>query len=299
MGGSTAREFFKSNEHMSKVFGMPFYNAASANQEILDSIRLIDNIRVHNSCIIFCIFPLKFMKRMDENIYSRTKYLMGANLKYPIQSRALAEITKNTKPGRLPLGLLPDLNIYLYLLRDFFLHKSFPKNDPIFHYLYKTRSKRPLRSFLMSEKRPAQFLYRKAGYKNRKEVIQKLYYVKKTKVGPFPERNSKTQFDLLQKACDLAKKRHLVFMVFQLPYSSIFNKIYENELIIYRKNMNKFLSNNPHLPYLLIDYSHYKGKEWLFYDHGHVVGRGRNFFYSITLELAKKVKDIVSENSNQ
>ena len=277
LGGSTGREFFLVDEQMQKATEYPVLNMSTSNQTLIDSLRLADNIEGDDATIIYCLFPLKFM-RFASNVAADSRYLMGAYLKYPVASSAVEDLLADVAPRNLATALVAELNVYCYLLKNYVLHKNYY----IQHKLAGAGTL-PLKTMFKKDRPPVQHLYDHLPG-NRDFVRLELSNIK-DEIGSHLESNLKVNFGHLDHLINLALQNGHQIKLVELPYSATFERMYRHELRIYRKYLETFLLQHPRVPFLRIDFSVYRGREELFYDHGHLLDRGREYFYPLVESL--------------
>jgi hypothetical protein len=222
---------------------------------------------------------------------------MGENLKYPIHSEALEKYLADVRADRTVISLLRPLNIYLYLTRDFFGHKSVRINDPIFHALLQISRFNTLGDLIINSSPPGPFLKRRPGYHNRSYLRRQLENIRQTRIESRLNENLRRNFSHLDKALELAQSRGLNFVIFELPYSKTFRTMYEKELADLDDHLRLFLRNHPGVKFARIDYELYDGKEVLFFDHGHVMDEGRKFFYPYMMNILQNEFHLSSRSS--
>lgn len=287
VGGSTAREFFLSDKDMSQALGTSFVNMASANQNMFDTIRLVDNINVSGSTIIFCLLPYKLMAKTDYAVLTGTKYMMGENLKYPVLSDAVKDELKNYASPDLLLNLLPDINVYIYLIRDYFTQKRHLKHNPVAHLLLSELGNPSFKSLFVTEKPTFQYLYQSLGYQDRKKVVQTFRWMKTSKIGPFPDKNMDINLALLEKAIQIGLAKNMRLIAMELPYSSTYHEFFFNEIRVYEDKLSAFFKKHKMVRRISFPYDTYRGEESYFYDYAHLADAGRKFFTPISIEKIK------------
>jgi hypothetical protein len=277
LGGSTSREFFPVDDQMTRIAGRPFVNMSTASQTIVDSLRLADNIKGKDTAVIYCLFPHKFMRFKPKDLPD-SRYLMGANLKYPIHSSFVDDLLSKVTPRNLATGLLAELNVYCYLFKNYILEKN-----NIVKKKLAGQSTRPLETLFVNNKPPTQYYYHDRAY-NRDRLTNKLMKHKK-KIGPHLEHNLKKSFSFLGHIVRIARNNDVKITLVELPYSSTYERLYQRELDVYRQHRDAFLQKYSPLDFKHIDYDTYQGREELFYDHGHLLNRGRNYFKPFAMTL--------------
>jgi hypothetical protein len=280
LGGSTSREFFPVDHQMTNIIELPFVNMGSANQTLIDSLRLADNIKGKATTLVYCLFPLKFMRFKPKDLPD-SRFLMGAYLKYPIESPMVYNLLKKVAPRNLATGLVEELNVYCYLLKNYFLDKNRKLTN-----ILAGKSSQSLGTLFVSSRPPIQHFYHRRAL-NRGYLSARLMTFKK-EIGPNLEKNLKINFAFLGHLVKTARNNQVPLILVELPYSSTFERLYRHELDIYRRHRDAFLRKHAPLDYRYIEYSDFQGQEELFYDHGHLLDRGRAYFHPFIKTLFEK-----------
>jgi hypothetical protein len=273
LGGSTSREFFYVDAQMRRITGRPFVNMSASNQTLFDSLRLADNIQGDDATIIYCLFPFKFM-RYAPKVPADSRYLMGAYLKYPVASSALESLLDDVAPRNLATALLAELNVYCYLLKNYVIQKNYN-----LQYKLAGIPTPPLKTLFINDRPPGQHFYRRQA-QNRNHLQLTLLNIKK-EIGSNLEANLDINFTHLGHLIDLTQQHGLQIKLLELPYSYTFKRMYQRELGIYRQHLDAFLQIYAQVPFMRIDFEIYQGREELFYDHGHLLDRGRDYFHPL------------------
>ena len=271
LGGSTSREFFLKDEQMRHYTGRQFVNMSASSQTLIDSLRLADNINGGNTTVIYCLFPLKFM-RFEPDEPADSRYLMGAYLKYPIESFAVEQLLSDVAPRNLATALMVELNVYCYLLKNYVLEKNYSFQKKLVGI-----TATPLKGLFVNQQSPAQHFYHRHAY-NRKYLRLKLASIKK-EIGPSLSTNLEVNFIHLGHLIGHVQRHGHQIKLLELPYSATFENMFRSELRIYRRHLQAFLDQHPQLSFKRIDFDLYRGREELFYDHGHLLDKGRAFFH--------------------
>ena len=103
----------------------------------------------------------------------------------------------------------------------------------------------------------------------------------KKEIGSNLEANLDINFTHLGHLIDLTRQHGLQIKLLELPYSYTFKRMYQRELGIYRQHLDAFLQIYAQVPFMRIDFEIYQGREELFYDHGHLLDRGRDYFHPL------------------
>ena len=280
LGGSTCREFFFIDEQMSRMAGRPFVNLGASNQTLIDSLRLVDNIKGDNATVLYCLYPMKFM-RFSPTVPVDSRYLMGAYLKYPVPSFAVERLLADVTPRNITTALVAELNVYCYLLKNYFLQKNFKLQQKL-----SRGAGIPLKKLFLDHRPPIQHFYHHQAY-HRSRLRLELLNIKK-KIGPHLNANLEVNFDHLGRLIDLARQRGQQIRLMELPYSLTFERMFQRELRIYRQHLDAFLQKHSQARFIRIDFDTYRGREELFYDHGHLLDMGRVYFYPFVETLFKK-----------
>lgn len=280
LGGSTSREFFPIDDQMKRITGRPFLNMSASNQTLLDSLRLLDNIKGDNNTVIYCLYPFKSMFSA-ENVPADSRYLMGAYLKYPIASSAVDGLLADVVPRNSATALLTELNVYCYLLKNYMLHK----NNKL-KYKLAGESTPPLKIAFINSQPPDQHSYHRHT-SNRDRLRLKLTNFKK-EIGPYLNDNLEINFAHLGNLIEVARQHGHQIKLLELPYSYTFESMYHRELGVYRQHLDAFLQKHPQVPFKRIDFDVYHGREELFYDHAHLLDRGRDYFQPFVETLFEK-----------
>jgi hypothetical protein len=288
LGGSTSREFFYDDQRMSRIVGHPFVNLGSSSQSLIDSLRLIDNIKSKNATVIYCLYPMKFMRFLSTEPED-SLYLMGAYLKYPVLSPAVESLLADVDPRTWSTALVAELNVYCYLLKNYFFHKNL-----MLQRKFTSSIDIPFKVLFLDNRPPIQHFYHKQAY-DRNLLRLELFKIKK-KIGQNLEANLKINFHLLDRFIDIAQQHSHQIRILELPYSYTFERMFERELKIYQQQLNVFLQKHPRIPFKRIDFNVYRGKEELFYDHGHLLDKGRDYFYPFIKELIEEDINIAARN---
>ena len=110
----------------------------------------------------------------------------------------------------------------------------------------------------------------------------------KKEIGSHLEANLKINFTHLGHLIDLARKNGHQIKLLELPYSSTFERMYKRELGIYRQHLDAFLQKHAQVPFMRTGFETYLGREELFYDHGHLLNKGRDYFYPFVETVFEK-----------
>lgn len=271
LGGSTSREFFFVDKQMKRITGRPFVNMSASNQTLFDSLRLADNIKGDDATIIYCIFPFKFMRYAPE-IPAGSRYLMGAYLKYPVASSAIESLLDEVAPRNLATALLAKLNVYCYLLQNYVIQKNY-----LLQYKLAGIPTPPLKTLFINDRPPVQHFYRHQAYD--RTLLQLTLLNIKKEIGSNLATNLEINFTHLGYLIDLIRQHGQQIKLLELPYSQTFKRMYQRELGIYRQHLDAFLQKHSQVPFMRIDFENYQGREELFYDHGHLLDRGRDYFF--------------------
>jgi hypothetical protein len=282
LGGSTSREFFPLDAQMKRAVGHAFVNMSASNQTLIDSLRLVDNVKGDQATIVYCLFPMKLM-RFAPKVPADSRYLLGAYLKYPVASPAIDELFADVEPRNLATALMTDLNVYCYLLKNYVLQKNY-----ILQYKLAGITTPPLKTLFINNRPPHQHFYHRRPL-DRNYLRQRLFRIKK-EIGPHLEDNLEINFRHLGYIVELARQHGHRFKLLELPYSSTYRRMYQRELGIYRQHLKAFLQKYSRVPFARIDYEVYQGSEKLFYDHGHLLDPGREYFYPL-------IEPLFEENS--
>ena len=280
LGGSTSREFFPTDDQMKRITGRPFVNMSASSQTLFDSVRLVDNIKGDDNTVIYGLFPFKFMFN-SQKVSADSRYLMGAYLKYPVASSAVDGLLADVAPRNSATALLPELNVYCYLLKNYILHKN--KN---LKYKLAGASTPPLKTVFINSQPPGQHFYHRHP-SNRDHLRLKLSNYKK-EIGPYLNDNLEINFAYLGNLIEVARQHGHQIKLLELPYSYTFERMYHRQLEIYRQHLDAFLQKHPQVPFKRIDFDVYQGREELFYDHGHLLDRGREYFQPFVETLFEK-----------
>ena len=268
-GSSTTREFFYLDRQMQEDTGKVFVNLGGARQTLYDSIRLLDNIEGSDVTIIYCLFPMRFMRSsLREPVDSR--YLMGAYLKYPIESSYIDGMLAEVEPLSYSSALVEELNVFCYLLKNYCIDLS---RRLKIRAVYGSR----YGSDILVNKRPPPQHYYHRRQKGRDSLAKELF-VRKKEINLSLEANLQTNFQLLEDFLELCRQRGHTVKLLELPYSSTFNRYFQKEITVYRKFLNDFREQHSSIDFTRIDYSSYQGDEKFFFDHGHLLTRGRDYF---------------------
>lgn len=271
LGGSTAREFFPKDNKMKQLMKREFINMAAANQTITDSFRLADNINTPDAIVVYCIYPMKFM-RFKSTELAGSKYLMGVNMKYPVPSQRLDDLLAEVKPNSIATSLLPEFNVFIYLMKNYILEKN-----RTFRYKMRYASTNLLDRMFINPDLPPQHFYDITPY-NHNRLILDLLKVKK-EIGDSIDKKLEMNFYFLGQIIDLSKSKGQQLKLIELPYSSTVNKMFKKELNVYRRYRDNFLSDYPEIDFYQLPYLSYAKEKDIFYDHGHLLTRGRRFFF--------------------
>lgn len=279
LGGSTSREFFPVDHQMTQLTGQTFVNMSTSSQTLVDSLRLADNIKGKDTTVIYCLFPFKFMRFKPKDIPDG-RYLMGAYLKYPIGSSFIDDLLIKVEPRNIATGLVAELNVYCYLLKNYILDKNSKIKK-----LLAGKSTPPFKTLFINDQPPIQYFYHQRAY-DRDRLTARLMNIKK-EIGPHLEQNLKINFTFLGHLIRIARNNNVQLILMELPYSSTFKRMYQHELEIYRQHRDDFLHKHSPLDFKQIDYDVYQGREALFYDHGHLLDQGRTYFKPFAMSLIR------------
>jgi hypothetical protein len=277
LGGSTSREFFPLDAQMKRAIGRDVVNMSASNQTLIDALRLVDNVKADQATIIYCLFPMKFM-RFAPKVPADSRYLLGAYLKYPVASSAVDDLFTDVKPRNVATALVTDLNVYCYLLKNYVLQKNY-----ILQYKLAGITTPPLKTLFINNRPPPQHFYHRRPL-DRNYLRQRLFNIKK-EIGPRLEDNLEINFRYLGFLVELARQHGHQIKLLELPYSYTWERMYQRELIIYRQHLKAFLEKYSRVPFARIDFEEYQGREALFYDHGHLLDPGRAYFYPLVEPL--------------
>jgi hypothetical protein len=271
LGGSTSREFFFEDARMSQMTGRPFVNLGASSQTLIDSLRLADNVENKNATVLYCLYPMKFM-RFSQRVPAESRYLMGAYLKYPITSSAVDNLLADVAPHNMATSLIAELNVFCYLLKNYFLEKNIKLQQ-----MLAGIQSISVGELLIDNRPPIQHFYHQRAY-DRNRLRFELLKIKK-KIGSSLEANLEANFELLAQLVNLVHKRGQEIILFELPYSYTFERMFQRELSVYRNHLDVFLQDRDLVHFKRIEFDVYQGQEALFYDHGHLLDSGRQYFY--------------------
>ena len=288
LGGSSGREYFKPEEETKDLVPMPLVNICTASQNLLDSIRLIDNINVPGSVVILTFPPFKFMTHSNKML-SSTKYLTGTNLKYPIESRTLDSLLKDVKPANITITLMPSLNALIYLSKSYINHKKDHLLSGLASIWNGTSNPKTFKNMFVDPLPIPRYLYVDAESADRQKLRKGLQKMRDTGIKGKLSGNLETNLGYLKLLADLAKEKDVKLILYELPYSQTGESIFRSELKIYRKAMNSFLEQHPDIPFFKVEYNLYNGKEELFHDHVHLTGAGREYYHPHVINTFKQV----------
>lgn len=280
LGGSTSREFFPVDKQMQQITGRPFVNMSTSNQTLFDSLRLVDNIEGADNTVIYCLFPFKFM-RIAQHVPADSSYLMGAYLKYPVASSAVDDLLADVAPRNSATALLAELNVYCYLLKNYILDKN-----RAMQYKLAFASTRPFKKIFVNSRPPGQHFYHRFA-SNRDRLRLTLFKYKK-EIGRNLEDNLAINFAHLDHVLRVAQQHGHHIKLLELPYSATFERMYQREIGVYQQHLDAFLQKHPQVPFKRMDFDTYQGREELFYDHGHLLDRGRAYFQPFIETLFEK-----------
>jgi hypothetical protein len=280
LGGSVSREFFPADDQMKQITGRPFVNLSTSNQTLFDALRLVDNIQGADNTVVFSLFPFKYM-RIAQHVPADSRYLMGAYVKYPIASSAVESLLADVAPRNVATALLSELNVYCYLLKNYILNK-----DMVIKYKLAYASNRKLKKVFINSRSPGQHFYRKHA-RNRNHLRIRLFKLKK-EIGRNLDDNLATNFTLLDHVIRVSEQHGHLIKLLELPYSATFERMFQRELGVYQQHLDAFLQKHPQIPFKRMEFNTYQGREDLFYDHGHLLDRGRDYFYPFIETLFEK-----------
>jgi len=280
LGGSTSREFFPVDDQMKQITGRPFVNMSTSNQTLFDSLRLVDNIKGPDNTVIYCLFPFKFM-RIAQQVPADSRYLMGAYLKYPVTSPAVDDLLADVVPRNSATALLAEFNVYCYLLKNYILDKNMA-----IQYKLANASTRPLKTVFVNNRPPGQHFYHK--YASNRDHLRLTLFNFKKEIGQNLNANLAMNFSHLDHVIRVAQQHGHHIKLLELPYSATFERMYQREIGVYRQHLDAFLKKHTQVPFTRLDFDTYQGREELFYDHGHLLDRGRAYFQPFIETLFEK-----------
>jgi len=124
-GGSSAREYFPPDEVVSRKLAIPVLNMGSPSQQLVDTIRIVDQIEKPGSVVVYIFRPGKFTA-FDEQKLSNVNYLNGTDYPYFLHSDRVTLLMQNYKkiygPHKTEVSvsyrLAALLNPYIYTLNE-------------------------------------------------------------------------------------------------------------------------------------------------------------------------------------
>lgn len=291
-GGSTARELFAPNEILSADRGYNYYNCGVASQQLIDTIRLVDNINTPESTIVYVLSPPKFTIMPVKQLVM-SKYFMGLSLKYPLASKAAEDIIESEiKKRNIEVNsfvehkdrIIYKLNVFVYLLRLNLKAK-------LMHFKGVITGKEEMSKLFWDDSKP---YHHKPDLRRKSDSPEKAKDFINNNIRKYVDgqetENLELNISLLNELLNLANKKKIRVILFDLPISDVVWEKYEVETLKERILFN-IESRYPNVHYYQFNYSKFKNNQRYFSDAFHLNDEGRkkfNIYISKGLDIVEQ-----------
>jgi hypothetical protein len=270
-GGSSSREFFASDKNITADIPYPFYNCATSNQTSYDSLKM-QNLLAEGNIIIYGIHP----KSLQDPAFGKQQiidgvYFGGQYYKYPVKiyEKNLKNYLEDSNTSTIH-KFFPVTNAYIYLLKEYI----------------KNHSLKNLLKFKLNHTTPVQYNYLKEPMpydKLEKKLTQ--WQKKSSQIG---KEHLLLNFKLIEKMILLSKEHNTTFILWELPFSPIIDRYFNDKLTLYYQKIESLKKQYPDM--IFISNKVFKpSKQNLFYDSIHLRPIGRKYYYEDTINTLKEV----------
>ncbi|MES0488522.1 MAG: hypothetical protein ABUK01_00915 [Leptospirales bacterium] len=276
LGGSSAREYFQNDKIVSKQLGIKTINLGSHSQQLLGTIRIVDQIETPGSVIVYVFRAGKF-SALEESRISKVNYLNGSDYPYFLESNKVLEVMEDYKNKYGNHGNKPKfsyrfaakINPYVYALKDAIIFVKWKLNRTGLNNLF--HDERPIIQNMKEYRnkvRPTS-LKRKKHKKGRNSEEKK----------EIVRRSIEINFYFLEQLYLLCEQKGYQFIILDLPQRN------ESSLIMAKmKNLENKYNNIVHIeipPYMM------KGNQNYFADTNHLNDQGRAYYFPYIVKSLK------------
>ena len=270
-GGSSSREFFASDKNITADIPYSFYNCATSNQTSYDSLKM-QNLLTEGNIIIYGIHP----KSLQDPAFGKQQivdgvYFGGQYYKYPVKiyEEGLENYLEDSNTSTIH-KFFPVTNAYIYLLKEYIKNHSLMNNTVL-----QLNNKIPKQYNYLKEPMPYAKLEKKlTQWQKKSKKIGKEYML--------------INFKLIEKMILLSKQHKTKFILWELPFSPIIDRYFNDKLTLYYQKIEELKKQYPNM--IFISNRVFKpSKQNLYYDSIHLRPLGRAYYYEDTIHTLKEV----------
>jgi len=273
IGGSSVREFFMSDNLISKRIGHSFVNCGTSSQSPFDSLKLVSLMRPNQKA--FYMLNMKSLYDYDVDFPTDSHYSVGAKLMYPIwlEEKLVGDIIDKNKVD-FSYKIMPKLNPYIYLSK-----------------LYIKNTIRDNKSFFQpNNETPKQYRYiNKTSLSQYKLNLKMNEFIQKIETNKI--KNIKLNFLIIERMIELSRNNKVSFYLVEQPFNPIFNKYFTKEdFDLYNTLLNNLQQKHDNV--VLVRNNFFTKSDVAYYhDSIHLNDNGKKNYYEQTIKLLKKLAD--------